>query len=69
MLLVMLVEECAFMIINGGSFENVVSQELIQKLNLRTEFLSRKKKERKELKSTLTLTSFLGLKGNDLKVA
>lgn len=57
------------MIINGGSFENVVSQELIQKLNLRTEFLSRKKKERKELKSTLTLTSFLGLKGNDLKVA
>ena len=55
------------MIINGGSCENVVSQELIQKLNLRTEFLSKKKK--KELKSTFTLTSFLGLKGNDLKVA
>ena len=56
------------MIINGGSCENVVSQELIQKLNLRTEFLSKKKKK-KELKSTFTLTSFLGLKGNDLKVA
>ena len=56
------------MIINGGSCENVVSQELIQKLNLRTEFLSQKKKK-KELKSTFTLTSFLGLKGNDLKVA
>ena len=57
------------MIINGGSCENVVSQELIQKLNLRTEFLSKKKKKKKELKSTFTLTSFLGLKGNDLKVA
>ena len=36
------------MIINGGSCENVVSQELIQKLNLRTEFLSKKKKKRIE---------------------
>ena len=40
-------------IINGGSCENVVSQELIQKLNLRTEFLGKKEKKKKKKKKRI----------------